>query len=86
MPIRAVVRRHGVSWGVINTLVHAWSGLIAAHRRQQRCKVLLVDETSMRKRRRYVTVIVNGDTGHNPGPSRTPLQRSIDTVFEVTTP
>ena len=64
MPIRGVVRRHGVSWGVINTLVRAWSGLIAAHRRQQRCKVLLVDETSMRKRCRYVTVIACGDTGH----------------------
>ena len=46
------------------TLVRAWSGLIAAHRRSQRCEVLLVDETSMRKRHRYVTVIVNGDTGH----------------------
>ena len=56
------MRRHGVSSGVINTLVRAWSGLIAAHCRQQRCKVLLVDETSMRKRRRYVTVIACGDT------------------------
>ncbi len=64
MPIRAVVRRHGVSWAVINTLVRRWSGLIAEHRRKQRCSVLLVDETSMRKRHRYVTVIVNGDTGH----------------------
>ncbi len=64
MSIRAVVRRHGVHWGVINALVRQWSGLIAAHRRKQRCSVLLVDETSMRKRHRYVTVIVNGDTGH----------------------
>ena len=64
MTIRAVARRHGVSWSVINTLVRAWSGLIAEHRRSRRCKVLLVDETSMRKRHRYVTVIVNGDTGH----------------------
>ena len=64
MSIRAVVRRHGVTWAVINTLVRAWSGLIAEHRRKQRCRVLLVDETSMRKRHRYVTVIVNGDTGH----------------------
>ena len=44
-------------------LVRAWSGLIAEHRRSRRCRVLLVDETSMRKRHRYVTVIVNGDTG-----------------------
>ena len=62
MTIRAVARRHGVSWSVINTLVRAWSGLIAEHRRSRRCSVLLVDETSMRKRHRYVTVIVNADT------------------------
>ena len=64
MSICAVVRRHGVHWTVIMTLVRAWSPLFAAHRRSQRCKVLLVDETSMRKRHRYVTVILNGDTGH----------------------
>ena len=62
MTIRAVARRHGVSWPVINALVRAWSGLIAEHRRSRRCSVLLVDETSMRKRHRYVTVIVNADT------------------------
>ena len=62
MTIRAVARRHGVSWPVINTLVRTWSGLIAEHRRSRRCSVLLVDETSMRKRHRYVTVIVNADT------------------------
>ena len=33
MSIRAVARRHGVSWPVMNTLVRAWSGLIAEHRR-----------------------------------------------------
>ena len=54
MPIRAVARRHLVSWAVIMTLVRAWSVLIATHRRSQRCKVVLVDETSMRKRHRYV--------------------------------
>ncbi|MCY4457306.1 MAG: transposase [Acidimicrobiaceae bacterium] len=64
MPIRAVARRHLVSWAQVMTLVRAWSPLIAARRRSQRCEVLLVDETSMRKRHRYVTVIVNGDTGH----------------------
>ena len=63
MTIRAVVRRHGVSWPSVNALVGAWSGLVAEHRRSRRCRVLLVDETSMRKRHRYVTVIVNGDTG-----------------------
>ena len=52
MTIRAVVRRHGVGWHTVNALVKAWSQLIVEHRRAQRCSVLLVDETSMRKRRR----------------------------------
>lgn len=44
-------------------LVKAWSHLIVEHRRRRPCRVVLVDETSMRKRHRYVTVVVNGDTG-----------------------
>ena len=63
MSIRAVVRRHGLNWHLIQDLVAVWSALVAEHRRSQRCRVLLVDETSMRKRHRYVTVIQNGDTG-----------------------
>ena len=63
MSIRAVVRRHGLHWHLIQDLVDVWSALVAEHRRSQRCRVLLVDETSMRKRHRYVTVIVNADTG-----------------------
>ena len=59
MPVAAAARRHKLGWH----LVRAWSGLVAEHRRTRRCRVLLVDETSMRKRRRYVTVILNGDTG-----------------------
>ena len=62
MTIRGVARRHGVSWPVINALVRAWSGLVAEHRRSRRSSVLLVDETSMRKRHRYVTVIACADT------------------------
>ena len=63
MSIRSVVRRHGLHWHLIQDLVTSWSALVAEHRRSCRCRVLLVDETSMRKRHRYVTVIVNGDTG-----------------------
>ena len=63
MSIRSVVRRHGLHWHLIQDLVAVWSALVAEHRRSCRCRVLLVDETSMRKRHRYVTVIVNGDTG-----------------------
>ncbi|MBC8483332.1 MAG: transposase family protein, partial [Actinobacteria bacterium] len=57
MSIRAVMRRHGLDWHLIQNLVTAWSALVAEHRRSRRCRVLLVDETSMRKRHRYVTVI-----------------------------
>ena len=60
MPISAAARRHGLGWHVVMALVRSWWDLVAERRR---CRVLLVDETSMRKRHRYVTVIVNGDTG-----------------------
>ena len=63
MPLRAVARRHGVGWHQINALVLAWSALVAERRRSRKCRVLLVDETSIRRRHRYVTVIVNADTG-----------------------
>ncbi len=63
MTVNAAAKRHQVSWKLVNSLVVAWAGLVGEHRRRQRCRVLLVDETSIRKRHRYVTVIVNGDTG-----------------------
>ena len=63
MSLRAVARTHGVGWGLIMGHVGVWATLIGDHRRSQRCGVLLVDETSMRRRHRYVTVIVNGETG-----------------------
>ena len=63
MTFSAVARRHGVHWHAVRALVDTWSALVAERRRSRRRAVLLVDETSMRKRHRYVTVIVNGDTG-----------------------
>ena len=63
MTFNAAARRHGVHWHGVRALVDTWSALVAERRRSRRCSVLLVDETSMRKRHRYVTVIVNGDTG-----------------------
>ncbi len=63
MSIRSVVRRHGLDWHLIQTLVTSWSALVGSHRRARRCRVLLVDETSMRKRHRYVTVLQDGETG-----------------------
>ena len=63
MPISAVSRRHRVGWHLVMGLLCDWSGLIQTRRRKQSCRVLLIDETSIRKRHRYVTVILNGDTG-----------------------
>ena len=63
MTVNAAARRHRVGWHVVMGLVMAYAGLVGEHRRRRRCRVLLVDETSIRKRHRYVTVLVNGDTG-----------------------
>ena len=63
MPISAVARREGIGWHKIMALVTGWSALVAERRRSQRCRVLLVDETSIRRRHRYMTVVLNGDTG-----------------------
>ncbi len=62
MPITAVSERHGLCWHLVMRMISTWADLIAEHRRNQRTRVLLVDETSMRKGHRYVTVIVCGTT------------------------
>ena len=61
--LASAARRHRVGWHMVNALVGAWAELVGERRRGERCRVLLVDETSIRKRHRYVTVIVNADTG-----------------------
>ena len=63
MTLRAAARRRGVGWHKINALVRAWAGIVAERRRSERCRVLLIDETSIWRRHRRVTVIVNADTG-----------------------
>ena len=63
MSIRAVSRHHGVGWHRIMRLVRAHSGRVAQRRRARPARVLLVDETSIRRRHRYVTVVACGDTG-----------------------
>ena len=39
------------------------SELVAEYRRARPCRVLLVDETSIRRRHRYVTVVACGGSG-----------------------
>lgn len=63
MTIRELARRHGIAWATIMALVKTWSAGVGERRRSQRCRVLLVDETSLRRRHRYVTVLLNGETG-----------------------
>ncbi len=63
MPVSAAARRHGLSWWLVMGVLSSWAGLVAEHRRSRVCRVLLVDETSIRKGHRYVTVVACGDTG-----------------------
>ncbi len=63
MPVATAARLAGVGWHLVNDLARAWAALVGEHRRRRPPRVLLVDETSMRRRHRYVTVIVNGDSG-----------------------
>ena len=63
MSIRAVGRHHGVGWHRIMGLVRAHSERVVQSCRARPCRVLLVDETSIRRRHRYVTVVACGDSG-----------------------
>lgn len=63
MSIKAVASRYDVSWWLAMRIVTAHSGRLEAQRRTRRCRILLVDETSLRRRHRYVTVVSDGETG-----------------------
>ena len=63
MSIRAVARHHGVGWHRnILRLVSKEAARVAERRRARPTRVLLVDETSIRRRHRYVTVVACGDS------------------------
>lgn len=67
LPIRVLARRWGLGWHFIMGLIAEWSTLVVEERRRHRCRVLMVDETSLRRRHRYVTVLINGETGEGLG-------------------
>jgi transposase len=67
MTIREVARRHGLSWHTVMAIVKTWVTRLAEQRRRRRCRILLIDETSLRRRHRYVTVLVNAETGEALG-------------------
>ena len=52
-----------MGWGGIGSWARAESARVATRRRARPVRVLLVDETSIRRRHRYVTVVACGDTG-----------------------
>lgn len=61
--ITEVTRRYGLAWHAVMALVRTWSERVGRHRRAQTCRILLVDETSLRRRHRYVTQVLNAETG-----------------------
>ena len=63
LTIRELSRRHGLGWHLVMGLVRSWAERVVQHRRAQRCRVVMVDETSLRRRHRYVTVVLNGESG-----------------------
>ncbi len=67
LSIREISRRTGLPWHFIMATVAGWSQLVVEARRRRRCRVLLVDETSLRRGYRYVTVLLNGETGEGLG-------------------
>jgi transposase len=67
MSIREISRRSGLPWHFVMGIVAGWSTQVAAARRKRRCRILLVDETSLRRGHRYVTVLINGETGEGLG-------------------
>lgn len=81
LTIRELSRRHRLSWHFVMGLVRDWATRVGAHRRSVPCRVLLVDETSLRRRHRYVTVLLNGESGEVLGMVRHRDARALTSFF-----
>ena len=67
LPVRELCRRWDLRWHFVMGLVASWSERVAEERRRRRCRILMVDETSLRRGHRYVTVLINGEIGEGLG-------------------
>jgi transposase len=81
LTIRELSRRHRLSWHFIMGLVKTWAEQVGQRRRESRCRILLVDETSLRRRHRYVTVVSDGETGAVLGMVRHRDQKALASFF-----
>ena len=86
LSIKAVADRHQVSWWLAMRIVKPWSGQIEGQRRRRRCRILLVDETSLRRQHRYVTVLSDGETGAVLGVVRHRDSAALSRFFDAQGP
>jgi transposase len=81
LSITEIARRYGLSWHTVMTMVREWSARIREHRRNKPCRILLIDETSLRRRHRYVTVVQNAETGEVLGVVKHRDFRALSSFF-----
>ena len=62
--VKAVARRMRLSWTAVDGIMQRAVARGLARRETEAVRRLSVDETSFRRRHRYVTVVSNPETGH----------------------
>ena len=62
--VRAVAGRMRLSWNAVDGIMQRAVARGLARRKPEAVRCLSVDETSFRRRHRYVTVVSNPETGH----------------------
>jgi transposase len=64
MSVLAVAAMYGVSWSTINSILHDWIEKKYPRRRFKGVFRIAIDETSIGKGHRYVTIVLDLDTGN----------------------